>query len=51
MASGRSDLTPVGLVDRDPKATADRVQVHRGDDSVILTEGIAKLTCGAKECG
>ncbi|MCU1621965.1 MAG: hypothetical protein JWL79_810 [Frankiales bacterium] len=51
VASGRSDLTPVGLVDRDPKATADRVQVHRGDDSVILTEGIAKLTCGAKECG
>lgn len=51
VASGRSDLNPVGLVDRDPKATGDRVQVHRGDDSVILTEGIATLTCGAKDCG
>jgi hypothetical protein len=51
VANGRSDLNPVAVLDRDPKATADRVQVHRGDDSVILTEGIAKLTCGAKDCG
>jgi hypothetical protein len=51
VASGRSDLQSVGLVDRDPRAQADRVQVHRGDDSVILTEGIDKLTCAAKECG
>ncbi|MCU1602856.1 MAG: hypothetical protein JWO22_3565 [Frankiales bacterium] len=51
VASGRSDLDAVGLVDRDPRAQQDRVQVHRGDDSIILTEGIAKLTCGDKECG
>lgn len=51
IASGRSDLNSVGLVDRDPKALDDRVQVHRGDDSVILTEGVAKLTCGTKDCG
>ncbi len=51
VASGRSQQMEVGLVDRDPMAQQDRVQVHRGDDSIILTEGIAKLTCGAKECG
>lgn len=51
VASGRSDLDSVGLVDRDPKATADRVQVHQGDDSVVLTAPVASLTCGAKECG
>ena len=51
VASGRSDLDPVGLVDRDPKALDDRVQVHRGDDSVVLTVPVASLTCGAKECG
>lgn len=51
VASGRSDLTPVGLVDRTPGTQDDRVQVHRGDDSVILTASVASLTCGAKECG
>jgi hypothetical protein len=51
VASGRSDLNPVGLVDRDPKAMSDRVEVHAGDDSILLRSPVQALLCGATSCG
>jgi hypothetical protein len=54
VASGRSDIDAVGLVDRDPKAQQDRVEILDGDgnrDKPLYRGGAAALLCGAKECG
>jgi hypothetical protein len=54
VASGRSDLDAIGLVDRSRKASNDRVQVLDGDGNIDapLYEGpVQPLLCAAKECG
>ena len=51
VASGRSSINDVALIDRDPKATSDRVEVHAGDDSIVLTAPVMTLLCGASGCG
>jgi hypothetical protein len=54
VASGRSDIDAVGLVDRDPRAMQDRVQILDGDgntDKPLYRGAVAPLVCGAKECG
>lgn len=52
VASGRSDLNPVGLVDRDAKATSDRLEVLDGDGMLVLYRGpVMPLLCGASGCG
>jgi hypothetical protein len=53
VASGRSDIDSVGLVDRDPRAMQDRVQILDGDgntDKPLYRGAVALLVCGAKEC-
>ena len=51
VANGRSDLNPVALVDRDPRATDDRVEVRAGDDSLLLRGPVTRLLCGISGCG
>ena len=51
VASGRSSINDVALIDRDPKASSDRVEVHDGDDSILLTAPVMTLLCGASGCG
>ncbi|MDX6197334.1 MAG: hypothetical protein QOJ79_485 [Actinomycetota bacterium] len=51
-ANGRSDQNPVALIDRDPKATNDRVEVRDGDGMHVLYSGaVSPLLCGASGCG
>jgi hypothetical protein len=51
VASGRSDLNPVGVIERDPKATADRVKVQQADGSTLFEGPVQPLLCGASSCG
>ena len=54
VGSGRSNLYPVGLVDRDPRASADRIQVLSGDgnlDRPLYRGPVLPLLCGSKGCG
>jgi hypothetical protein len=52
VGSGRSDLTNVAMIDRDPKATSDRVKALDGDGMQILYDGaLQPLLCGATSCG
>lgn len=54
VASGRSDVNFVGLVDRDRRATNDRVEILDGDgnmDKPLYRGPVAPLVCGNKECG
>ena len=51
VANGRSDLNPVAVVDRNPTASSDRVEVHAGDDSLLLRSPVAALLCGLSGCG
>jgi hypothetical protein len=51
-ANTRSDLTPVALIDRDPKASSDRIKVLDGDGMRVVYEGpVQPLLCGASGCG
>ena len=54
VASGRSDLDAVGLVERDRKALQDRVEILDGDgnpDKPLYKGPVGRLLCGVKECG
>lgn len=54
VASGRSDSQSVGLIDRDPRANADRIQVLSGDgnlDRPLYRGPVLPLLCGSKGCG
>ncbi|MCW2572931.1 MAG: hypothetical protein JWO88_2989 [Frankiales bacterium] len=52
VGNARSDLQNTALIDRDPKATSDRVQVLAGDGMQILYDGLVQpLLCGASGCG
>jgi hypothetical protein len=51
VGSGRSDLMNVALIDRDPKATSDRVKVLQGDGSKLFEGPVMPLLCGATSCG
>ncbi len=52
--TGQDQLNGVVLLDRDPRATADRLQVLDGNgnlDQPMFEGPVAPLLCGAKECG
>jgi hypothetical protein len=54
VASGRSDLNGVGLVDRSKTATADRIEQLDGDGNIdrpIYRGPVAPFLCGDKGCG
>lgn len=54
VASGRSDLNGVGLVDRAPTASTDRIEQLDGDgnlDHPIYRGPVQPFLCAAKECG
>jgi hypothetical protein len=54
VASGRSDLNGVALVDRSTTAGNDRLEVLEGDgnlDNPLYRGPVAPLLCGVKECG
>ncbi len=51
VANGRSDTNPVGLVDRDPRATNDRYEVNAADASLLQRGSVMTLLCGASGCG
>jgi hypothetical protein len=51
VANGRSDLNGVGIVDRDPRAATDRIEVRSADGTVVFRSGVQALLCGAKSCG
>ncbi|MCU1593914.1 MAG: hypothetical protein JWO12_1306 [Frankiales bacterium] len=54
VASGRSDLDAIGLVNRSRRASNDRVQVLDGDgnlDAPLYEGPVQPLLCAAKECG
>jgi hypothetical protein len=54
VASGRSDIDAIGLVERDRKALQDRVEILDGDgnlDKPLYKGAVALLLCARKECG
>jgi hypothetical protein len=54
VASGRSDLNGIALVQRDLQASDDRLQVLDGDgdlDHPLYQGPVMPLLCGLKECG
>jgi hypothetical protein len=51
VGSGRSDLANVAMIDRDPRATSDRVKVLQGDGSKLFEGPVMPLLCGATSCG
>ena len=52
VGNARSDLGNVAVLDRDPRATSDRVQVLAGDGMQVLFRGpLMPLLCGATSCG
>jgi hypothetical protein len=52
VGNARSDLQNTALIDRDPRATSDRVQVLAGDGMQVLYDGpVQPLLCGASGCG
>ena len=52
VGNARSDVENFSLIDRDPKATSDRVKVLDGDGMKVLYDGaVQPLLCGATSCG
>jgi hypothetical protein len=52
VGNARSDLNNVAVIDRDPKATSDRLKVLDGDGMKVLYDGaVQPLLCGASGCG
>jgi hypothetical protein len=51
VANGRSDLNGVGVVDRDPRASSDRIRVQLADGSPLFEGAVQPLLCGASSCG
>jgi hypothetical protein len=52
VGNARSDLENVAVIDRDPKATSDRLKVLDGDGMKVLYDGaVQPLLCGASGCG
>ncbi|MCU1589735.1 MAG: hypothetical protein JWP11_991 [Frankiales bacterium] len=52
VGNARSDLGNVAVIDRDPKATSDRLKVLDGDGMKVLYDGaVQPLLCGASGCG
>jgi hypothetical protein len=52
VGNARSDLDNFAVIDRDPKATSDRLKVLDGDGMKVLYDGpVQPLLCGASGCG
>ncbi len=54
VGEGQDNLDGVVIIDRDPRAQADRLQLLDGDgdlDAPTFTGPVAPLLCGYKECG
>jgi hypothetical protein len=52
VGNGRSDLNNVAVIDRDARATSDRIEVLAGDGMQVLYRGaLQPLLCGATSCG
>jgi hypothetical protein len=52
VGNARSDLQNVAVIDRDPKATSDRLKVLDGDGMKVLYDGpVQPLLCGESGCG
>lgn len=52
VGNARSDLGNVAVIDRDPRATSDRVKVLDGDAMQVLYDGpVQPLLCGTSGCG
>ena len=52
VGNARSDLDNFALIDRDPKASSDRLKVVDGDGMKVLYDGpVQPLLCGASGCG
>ena len=52
VGNARSDLDNVAVIDRDPKASSDKLRVLDGDGMKVLYDGpVQPLLCGASGCG
>lgn len=52
VGNARSDLSNVAVIDRDPKASSDRLKVVDGDGMKVLYDGpVQSLLCGESGCG
>ncbi|MDT7537786.1 MAG: hypothetical protein QOI82_1371 [Actinomycetota bacterium] len=52
VGNARSDMANVAVIDRDPKASSDKLKVLDGDGMKVLYDGpVQPLLCGASGCG